>query len=132
MASARYGLALKSADAAAPAALGAAIESHRALGLSTLSEPGSTSATSPDNSKARLAQYAGQNQFVGAKNFFRNDQQWIDGDVQQNRSAKLVRIQFGSAEYFNLIAKDASVLPWLALGQNVQFVLDHTIYDIYE
>ena len=30
------------------------------------------------------------------------------------------------------IAKNPKALPWLALGQNVQFVLDNTIYDIYE
>ena len=43
-----------------------------------------------------------------------------------------MRIQFGSTEYFDLIAKQHKALPWLALGQNVQFVLDGTVYDIYE
>lgn len=43
-----------------------------------------------------------------------------------------MRIQFGSAEYFDLVAKQPKALPWLALGQNVQFVLNDTVYDIYE
>ena len=43
-----------------------------------------------------------------------------------------MRIQFGSPEYFDLIAKNSQALPWLALGQNVQFVLGNTLYDIYE
>jgi hypothetical protein len=43
-----------------------------------------------------------------------------------------VRVQFNSAEYFDLIAKRPEVRPWLALGQNVQFVLENSIYEIYE
>ena len=52
--------------------------------------------------------------------------------MQKSPNAKRVRIQFGSAEYFNLIARNSKVLPWLALGQNLQFVLDNIIYEIYE
>ena len=43
-----------------------------------------------------------------------------------------MRIQFGSADYFDLVDKQPKALPWLALGQNVQFVLNDTVYDIYE
>jgi hypothetical protein len=80
----------------------------------------------------RLARYSQQNQFVGGKNFFQNDKQWIDAAVQSNAKAKVVRIQFGSPEYFNLAATNSMALPWLALGQNVQFVLGNVVYDIYE
>ena len=85
-----------------------------------------------NQSRERLVQYSQQAQFVGGKSFFQNDQQWTDSAVQNHPSAKLVRIQFGSAEYFDLVAKQPKALPWLALGQNVQFVIDNTIYDIYE
>ena len=44
----------------------------------------------------------------------------------------LAQIQFNSAEYFTFAAKHPKALPWLALGQNVQFVLDDTLYEIYE
>ena len=82
--------------------------------------------------KSRLMQYSQQSQFVGGKTFFQNDKQWIDAAVQSNSKARVVRIQFGSAEYFDLAATNSMALPWLALGQNVQFVLGNTIYDIYE
>ena len=131
MAGARYGLAFKAADAAAPAAASGALESRRALGLSAV--PQRRAAASPaDRSKERLVQYSQQAQFVAGKSFFQNDQQWIDSAVQKHPNAKRVRIQFGSAEYFDLVAKKPKALPWLALGQNVQFVLDNTVYDIYE
>ena len=119
------------ADAAAPAAASGALESRRALGLPAQS--GAAPAVSPaDKSKERLVEYSQQAQFVAGKSFFQNDQQWIDSAVQKQPNAKRVRIQFGSAEYFDLVAKQPKALPWLALGQNVQFVLDNTVYDIYE
>ena len=127
---ARYGLALKSADAAAPAAVAGALESKRALGLST--SPGNASAPLASPDKARLLQYSQQPTFVAGKTFFQNDQQWIDSAVQKYPNAKRVRIQFASSEYFDLIAKNPKALPWLAIGQNVQFVLENTIYEIYE
>ena len=77
-------------------------------------------------------QYSQQTQFVAGKSFFQNQKQWIDSAVQKHPDAKRVRIQFGSTEYFDLVAKKAKALPWLALGQNVQFVMDNTVYDIYE
>ena len=127
---ARLGLALKSADAAAPAAATTALESSRALGLP---EPGLRSGTQPpDSGKARLLQYAQQTRFVAGKNFFQNEGQWIDSAVQSHPHAKRVRIQFGSPEYFNLVAQEPQALPWLALGRQVQFVLENTVYQIYE
>jgi Ca-activated chloride channel family protein len=126
---ARYGLALKSATAAGPASASGALEASRALGFDPAAIPSSIAST---DSKARLVQYSQQTRFVAGKNFFQNDGQWIDSEVQKHPTAKHVRIQFGSAEYFNLLAKHPKASAWLALGQNVQFVLDNVIYEVYE
>jgi hypothetical protein len=40
-------------------------------------------------------------------------------------------IVHGSPENFDLIAKNEKALPWLSLGQNIQFILDKTIYEVY-
>jgi Ca-activated chloride channel family protein len=128
---ARYGMALRSANAVAPAAASGALESRRALGLADRSG-GTRAASAADKSKERLVEYSQQTQFVAGKSFFQNGKQWIDAAIQKHSDAKRVRIQFGSAEYFDLVAKQPKALPWLALGQNVQFVLDNTVYDIYE
>ena len=69
---------------------------------------------------------------MAGKNFFQSTRQWMDADVQKNQNARRQRIQFNSAEYFALAAQEPKALPWLALGQNVQFVLNDTVYDIYE
>ena len=71
-------------------------------------------------------------QFVAGKNFFQNGNQWLDADIQKTPFAKRVRLQFGSPDYFDFMSKHPKADAWLALGQNVQFVLDNTIYEIYE
>ena len=48
------------------------------------------------------------------------------------KNPKRVRIQFNSKEYFDLVAKKPETLPWLALGQNVQFALDGAIYEVFD
>ena len=127
---ANHSLALKLADAPAVAAAGSLVEANRALGLPAVST--AAPAAPAEASKARLVQYSQQTQFVAGKNFFQNNRQWMDADVQKNQNARRQRIQFNSAEYFALAAQEPKALPWLALGQNVQFVLNDTVYDIYE
>ena len=80
----------------------------------------------------RVAQYTQQTQFAGGRSFYQNGNQWIDGSVQKLKNPKRVRIQFNSKEYFELVAKKPETLPWLALGQNVQFALNNIIYEVFE
>ena len=64
--------------------------------------------------------------------FFQNAGQWIDSETQKLPDAKRVRVQFGSADYFDLLKEHPETAPWLALGTRVQFVLDKAVYEIYE
>jgi len=132
---ARYGYELKHAAAPSAAADLARVEANRALGVSsTLPGVGVSPlpASLAGDSKTRLAQLSQQGRFVAGKNFYQNNGQWVDAAVQNFSSAKRERIQFNSDAYFDLVAKKPNVLPWLALGQNVQFVLGDTLYEIYE
>jgi Ca-activated chloride channel family protein len=134
LAGARYGSVLKNADSPATATVNGALEANRALGFGGAGT--AMPATPPagtDDSKAKLVNYSQQGQLVAGKNFFQNtSNQWVDSLAQKFPNAKHQRIQFNSAEYFTFAAKNPKALPWLALGQNVQFVLDGTLYDIYE
>ena len=56
----------------------------------------------------------------------------MDGELQNNQSARHFRLHFGSPEYFNFAANNQGALPWLALGRNVQFVWNGAIYEIYD
>ena len=131
VAGSRYNLTLRAAEAPAAAIVNGATESQRALGLPSPNAP--ASATLADKGKIRLAEYSQQSQFVGGKTFFfQNDDRWIDSAIQKVDAAQRVRIQFGSPDYFQLIGRDPRVASWLALGRNVQFVLDKVIYEVYE
>jgi len=129
VAGARYGNVLKSADTFGGAGVSGTLEASRALGVTAMPAGAAPSA----DAKVRLVQYSQQGQLVGGKNFFQNaNNQWVDTVVQKFQNAQKQRIQFNSAEYFDFAAKNPQALPWLALGQNVQFILDGTLYDIYE
>lgn len=135
LAGARYGNMMKMADNIS-GGISAATEANRSIAAPA---PAAVPPTSPEapaqQSNIRLAQYAneGQGRFVAGRNAFQNGNQWVDSLAQkQQANVNRVRIQFNSPEYFALAAKEPAALPWLALGQNVQFVLKGTIYDIYE
>ena len=135
LAGARVGNTLKTASGSF-AFSDAAKDANRAVGMG--GGAGGVAAAAPsaraEGSNERLAAYSneGQGQFVSGRNAFQNGNQWVDSLAQKQPNAKHVRIQFNSPVYFALAAKESAALPWLALGQNVQFVLNGTIYEIYE
>ena len=136
---ARSGLALKSAEAPADALALGNVEAGRSLAFTAPAAPptlggrgGVLGAPMQADTVTRVAHYTQQAQFVNGRNFFQNGTQWIDALAQKMTNAPRVRIQFNSAEYFALAAKQPEARPWLALGQNVQFVLNKTVYEIYE
>lgn len=140
---------LKSADAPSQAiaagnvdALSVAPESllaqqpiRRASGVNGPGLPAQTApqaASKPVMLERAAQQYAQQSRFVGGKTFFQNQTNWVDADAQKFENAKKVRVQFASKEYFDLQRTHPKAQTWLALGNNVQFVMDGTIYEIYE
>jgi Ca-activated chloride channel family protein len=140
--SARYGLALKSADAPAEALVQGNAEARRNLASSVPVAPlarggrGGGIASGPSSTVSetisRVDQSIQQTRFVNGRNFFQNGRQWIDANLQKTASASRVRIQFNSKEYFDLAARHPEARPWLALGQNVQFSLDGQTYEVFE
>jgi hypothetical protein len=113
------------------------LEANRALGGEAFARRyrisgggGAVTATPSADAKERLAQYSQQGQFIAGKNFYQNNEQWVDAEAQKFQNAKRQRIQFNSSEYFAFAAKERRALPYLSLGQEVQFVLDGTVYEI--
>ncbi len=82
--------------------------------------------------RARSDQYAQQARFAGGRAFYQNGPQWIDSEVQKQQTSKRQRVQFNSEEYFALVKQHREAAAWVAMGKNVQFVLNDTIYEIYE
>ena len=135
----RSELALKSANAPADAVTLGNNESLNGLGggavVGATSVPRVYVAGSPVAARSeaeRLAEYTQQTQFVGGRSFYQNGNQWIDAAIQKLKDPKRIRVQLNSKEYFDLVARKSEARPWLALGQNVQFVLNGTVYEIYD
>jgi hypothetical protein len=89
-------------------------------------------AAAPAQVTRQVVESTQQSRFIGGRTFFQNGNRWIDANVQKLAQGSKVRVQFNSTEYFNLVAREPRVRPWLALGQNVQFTLGSTIYEVYE
>jgi len=141
VANARAGLALKSANAPADALKLGNTEANQTLVLSAKPNPGGmvrsagpggASPVTAATAVSRVAQYTEQTRFINGRNFFQNGNQWIDSLAQKRPEAPRVRIQFNSREYFALAANQPEARPWLALGQNVQFMLHGTVCEVFE
>ncbi|MCP4157811.1 MAG: VWA domain-containing protein, partial [bacterium] len=57
---------------------------------------------------------------------------WVDSQVQLQSSQKVNRIEFAGDEYFKLLRKEPLAAEFLALGNNIRFVINNQIYEIYE
>jgi len=62
------------------------------------------------------------NQFVANKNFFNQNNVWIDSAFSATAKLKEVSLKFGSEEYFKLAATDPALARYLALGEEVVVV----------
>lgn len=92
--------------------------------------PISASATLPGKRQVLPSDLAKQSRVVGGKTFFQNGDEWIDAEIQKHAQAKRVTVAFNSAEYFELMRKNARFARWATMGTKLQFYFDGTIYEI--
>ncbi len=69
---------------------------------------------------------------IQGRAIYQSGEFWIDSQLQIEKHAKKIRIQFASKEYFSLLKNNREAAQFLALGQNVRFHLNSTFYEIYE
>jgi Ca-activated chloride channel homolog len=74
-----------------------------------------------------------QVKMVQGRAFYNNGRFWTDIELQkQKQQSNKKRIQFASTEYYNLINQSPEVSQYLALGRNVQFLMNKQVYEIFE
>jgi Ca-activated chloride channel family protein len=106
-----------------------------APGLAKTTAPVSASAGSgsPGGYRASLTRnYAQQVQVVNGRAFYENGGTWTDSTAQAGTRLVQRKIRFGSEEYFGFLAKNPGAAAWLALGTNVDVVIDATLVSIRE
>ncbi|MEJ2664002.1 MAG: hypothetical protein P8107_08155 [Spirochaetia bacterium] len=69
---------------------------------------------------------------VQGRAFYNSGTDWIDSNLQLNKNLPVKHIRFAGKEYFALLSKNPKAAEILALGKNVQFVMNNRIYEIHE
>ena len=78
----------------------------------------------------RAQNYAQQARVVAGRAFYQNGDTWTDSTIQSNQTARQVQVKFDSDEYYALLKKHPHAAPWMSLGNNVDVMLDDTVYNI--
>jgi Ca-activated chloride channel family protein len=106
---------------AAPAVIGAA-------GVASATQPAATDLASVGY---RYAQnYNQQVKVVAGRAFYQNGNRWSDSTAQSRKDLKQKTIKFNSDEYFALARRDARAAQWLSLGNNIDVLIEDTLYQI--
>ncbi len=147
---ARYGLALKSAEAPAAAMDSANRELNRAprvaasapmpsrYGMSpggpqpSIPVPVASTSASASPAPGNGSSSSAATRYIGGRTFYQKDNQWVDALAQKLPDAKRIRIRFDSPEYYDLILREKETLSWLALGRNLVLVVSGKVYEIHE
>jgi Ca-activated chloride channel homolog len=75
---------------------------------------------------------AGQVRNIQGRAMYNAGGYWIDSKIQAKKRDKSVRIQFAGKEYFDLLQRKPEAAQFYSLGKNLRFVLDETVYEVYE
>ena len=75
---------------------------------------------------------ANQVKNVAGRAFYQTGKFWVDSKVQTAGKQQAKRIQIGGPEYFQLLKDQPESARFLALGQNVKFLLRGQLYEIHE
>jgi Ca-activated chloride channel family protein len=81
---------------------------------------------------AQQQNYAQQVRRVGGRTFYQNGTVWTDSSAQSLRRLSQKHVRFGSVEYFELMEKSPAAAQWLALGNNVDLVVDGLLVSVRE
>lgn len=87
-------------------------------------------AKSKDGAADILIRNSISNQFVGSKNFFNQDNVWIDAEFKPELMLPETCVVFASDEYFALAARESDLGQYLALGEQVVLVWKNRVYRI--
>lgn len=72
--------------------------------------------------------YAQQVRVLNGRAFYQNGNTWTDSTAQQKQNLKRQEVKFNSEEYYVLLASNPQAAPWLSLGNEIDLVIDDTLY----
>ncbi len=75
-------------------------------------------------------QLAQETRLIAGKSFYKNGGEWIDSEAQALEGAEAIEIEFGSEQYFELLAQSNQTARWLSVGDSIQVVIGGKLYRI--
>jgi Ca-activated chloride channel family protein len=103
-----------------------------APGLAKTSAAGGGAADGAGYRTAQSRNYAQQAQVVNGRAFYQNNGTWTDSTAQGKTALARRQIRFGTDEYFGFLAANPAAAAWLALGKNVDVVVNGTLVSVRE
>ena len=67
---------------------------------------------------------------IGDKTFQLKGDEWVDTELKDTSTMPKVEVQFGSDEFFSLIAKEPKLADFFSLGKKVSVVFKGKIYRV--
>ena len=67
---------------------------------------------------------------IGDKTFQLKGEEWIDTQFQESSTLPKIEVQFGSEEFFKLIAKEPKLADFFSLGKKVLVVYKGKLYKV--
>lgn len=89
-----------------------------------------TESAEKDKRERILVDDSAVNRFVANKNFFRQDNAWVDSEYSAAGKFKVIDLKFGSDDYFRLAASDPRMAKFLSLGEEVTVVWKNQVYRV--
>lgn len=67
---------------------------------------------------------------VGDKTFLMKGEEWVDTQLKEPSTMPKIEVQFGSEEFFNLIAREPKLADFFSLGKKVVVVFKGKVYKV--
>lgn len=77
-----------------------------------------------------LVKRTATNQFVGNRNFYFENNAWVDSEFVADRKLPETSLKFASEEYFKLIERERELAKYLAIGDEVVVVWRNRVYRV--
>lgn len=107
--------------------------------VQTLNEAFNYAQSRPGQARLQYSDKKGQMQGLGqqirniqGRAVYNTGNLWVDSHIQAQKTKNTERIQVFSTRYFELLKKETQAAQFMALGKNVRFILNDTLYEIYE
>ena len=64
------------------------------------------------------------------KTFVLKNSVWVDSEFSETKKLPVIKVQFGTDEYFNLASQEAELSEYFSLGQQVIVMFRGKVYEV--